>query len=74
MYLSVCYYIFIIRGIAFRKEFSKLGDLRGFFPTLLNIMALTATASTSTRKEVIELLGMQKPVIISKSPDKSLCC
>ncbi|XP_019858455.1 PREDICTED: uncharacterized protein LOC100633019 [Amphimedon queenslandica] len=57
-------------GSNFRKEFSKLGDLRGFFPSHLHFMALTATASQTTRKSVIKLLGMHKPVTISKSPSK----
>lgn len=58
-------------GSSFGKEFSKLGDLHGFFPSHLNYMALTATASASTRKTVIRLLGMHKPVILSRSPSKS---
>ena len=33
-------------------------------------MALTATVSMSTRKEVSHLLGMVKSVMISKSPHK----
>ena len=67
------YHVLILynRGASFRKEFSKLGDLRGFFPSHLNYMALTATASATTRKSVIRLLGMHKPVIISRSPNKN---
>ena len=61
-----CYY----RGKEFRKEFSKLGDLRGFFPSGLHFMALTATASKSTRNAVILMLGMTKPVMIVRPPDK----
>ena len=61
-----CYY----RGKEFRKEFSKLGDLRGFFPSGLHFMALTATASKSTRNAVIRMLGMTKPVMIVRPPDK----
>lgn len=34
-------------------------------------MALTATASTSTRKDVIRILGMNKPVLILRSPNKA---
>ena len=48
----------------FCKEFSKLGDLRGFFPSGLHFTALTATASKSTRNAVILMLGMTKPVMI----------
>ena len=63
-----CSYFF--RGDDFRKEFSKLGDLRGFFPTNVKFMALSATMSKKTRRDVIRILGMHKPVVIAKSPDK----
>lgn len=33
-------------------------------------MALTATASPSTRKEIVRSLGMQKPIMIVKCPEK----
>ena len=33
-------------------------------------MALTATATTSLRKEVTLLLSMENPVLVSVSPDK----
>ena len=68
-HVTICSFAFC-RGNDFRKKFSKLGDLRGFFPTKLNFMALTATASEKTRKEVIRLLGMVRPFVIVKSPDK----
>ena len=58
------------RGSDFQKEFSKLGELRGFFPSPIKFMALTATVSSKTRKEVVRLLGMYKPVFLTKSPDK----
>ena len=65
----ICYY-HQHRGSDFRKEFSKHGDLRGFFPIRLRIMSLTATASTATRENVSRLLGMYDPVMIVRSPDK----
>ena len=34
-------------------------------------MALTATASASTRKDVIKILGMHKPVLILRCPNKT---
>uniref|UniRef100_A0A1X7V0T4 DNA 3'-5' helicase n=1 Tax=Amphimedon queenslandica TaxID=400682 RepID=A0A1X7V0T4_AMPQE len=56
-------------GIKFRKEYAKLGELRGFFSRVC-MMALTATASTSSRKEIIKLLGMKKPHLIIRCPNK----
>ena len=44
--------------------------MRGFLPADLHIMALTATASKSTREEIICSLGMRKPVVLAKPPDK----
>jgi ATP-dependent DNA helicase RecQ len=71
IYLKMIMMCVTSRGTDFRKEFSKLGDLRGFFPSDVNFMALTATASPNTRKEIIRTLGMRKPVMIIKCPDKS---
>ena len=62
--------VLFYRGTNFRKQFGKLGDLRGFFPPSLKFMALTATASKATRKDVIRTLGMVKPVTIVISPEK----
>lgn len=61
---------FCFRGLKFRKEFGKLGDLRGYFPVRLNFMALTATATAATRKEVIRTLGMSNTELVIRSPDK----
>ena len=44
--------------------------MRGFFPPAINIMALTATASQSTRKAVCRTLGLHNPVYVVRSPDK----
>ena len=64
------YVIYFCRGKDFRREFGKLGDIRGYFPQRLKFMALTATASLQTRKDIIKLMGMCKPVAVIKSPDK----
>ena len=34
------------------------------------MMALTATASSVTRKEIVKILGMKKPHIIVRCPNK----
>ena len=59
--------IYLFRGKDFRKEFSKLGDLRGYFSQYVRFMAFTATATImQTRKEVIRLTGMHKPVLVQQ--------
>lgn len=59
------------RGDYFRREFSKLGEVRSLIPAKINVMALTATATIKSRNKIIAILGMCKPVVISESPDKS---
>ena len=62
--------IYLFRGKDFRKEFSKLGDLRGYFSQYVRFMALRATATMQISKEVIRLTGMHKTVMVLKSPGK----
>ena len=54
----------LYRGYKFRHEFGHLGEVRGFFPPSLNILALTATASISTQKAVCKILGMHTPIML----------
>ena len=65
--LCISYY----RGDYFRREFSKLGEVRSLIPPKVSVMALTATATIKSRNKIITILGMCKPVVISESPDKS---
>lgn len=58
------------RGDVFRPEFGKLGEIRSIFPENVHLMALTATATNSTRAAVIKTLDMQSPTIVSVYPDK----
>ena len=58
------------RSDSFRREFSRLGEVRSIIPECVNVMALTATATVSTRKEIIKSLDMQNPVVVSVSPMK----
>ena len=62
---------FFYRGSDFRKEYGKLGDSRGYFPPCAHIMALTATASPATRRDVIKILGMKKPHMIIRCPNNA---
>ena len=54
----------------FRKAFAKIGEVRSLIPSNVNVMALTATATISTRTHVCEKLSMVNPVVISQSPNK----
>ena len=44
--------------------------MRGLLPTEVRIMALTATATKSTRKEICKSLGLVDPVFVLRSPEK----
>lgn len=55
-------------GEKFRRSFSKLGELRSLIPSGVNIMALTATATTTTFEIVKEKLSLSNPVLVSTSP------
>ena len=52
------------RGESFRKEFGHLGDVCCLIPETVHIMALTATATKTTRREIVRVL------IVAKSPNK----
>jgi len=58
------------RGDDFRKEFSHLGEMRSVLPTAVNILALTATATRTMRRDILKTLGMTDPLVITASPDK----
>ena len=58
------------RGDKFRVEFARLGEVRSLIPPNVNVMALTATATQPTRKEIIKRLEMKKPVFIYMPPAK----
>ena len=62
--------IFSCRGESFREEFGHLGDVRSLIPESVRIMALTATATKTTRQAIIKVLGMVKPAVVSVSPNK----
>ena len=58
------------RGESFRTEFSHLGEIRSIVPEGVRLMALTATATLSTRKYIIKNLSMQNPVVVYMTPAK----
>jgi ATP-dependent DNA helicase RecQ len=54
----------------FRREYSKLATLRSFVPFSVPFVALTATASDSTRKNICASLEMKDPVVVAISPNR----
>ena len=57
-------------GKEFRKEYGHLGEMRGLLNTSVNIMALTATTTKHTRKNVCKSLSLLNPIMILRSPEK----
>ena len=72
MFLSCCVDSCVIlfngRGEKFRTEFSHLHEVRSIIPETVRVMALTATATKSSRKFVINSLSMQMPEIVYVPP------
>ena len=54
----------------FPETYSELHELRSLAPTV-NILALTATATSSTRETITEVLLMKNSHVISESPSKT---
>ena len=59
------------RGDDFRKEYSKLGEMSSILSTDVHTMALTATATKTLRTDIIKVLGMKSPVVVTVNPDKA---
>lgn len=53
----------------FRPAFLKIGTLRSVLPQA-KVVAVTATATPSSQKEITRLLRMPNPVVIGISPEK----
>ena len=56
-------------GDNFRPEFKKIGVI----PKGVNMMALTATATVTSRLAIQRILGMKNPVVVEGSPDIFNC-
>ena len=61
---------FVSQGVSFRKEFSRIAEVRSLIPHHVRVMALTATATISTRRKIILSLDMQGCHVISRNPHK----
>ena len=55
-------------GDQFRTTFAQIGDLRSLIPSTVNVMALTATATSETFDVVRYRLSMDKPTLIALPP------
>ena len=55
---------------AFREAYGNLHEMRSLSPEV-KIIALTATATASTRKTIMDILLMKNPYTISESPFKT---
>ena len=51
-------------------EFLHLGEISSIFPETVRVMALTATATITTQKNIIRSLSMQSPEVIYIPPIK----
>ena len=61
--------ISIHRGVQFRREFSQISEIRALTPPNTNLMALTATASLSTRKSITKTLEMTDCKVVARVPN-----
>ena len=62
------------RGDTFRRAFSRLSEVRSIIPNSVKLMALTATATRSTRSSICQILGMSEPSIVAVTPNRSNIC
>ena len=56
--------------MTFRKWYSSLSELRSLIPSGLPFIALTATASKKTKKEIWKVLEFASPYEVVESPDR----
>ena len=62
---------FFHRGESFRRVLLKVGELRSLVCESVNMMALTATATSAVQQEVERVLGMRKLTTVAISPSKA---
>ena len=63
--------ILFSRGDQFRTAFAHLGDIRSILSSNVNILSLTATATTATFNAVCKRLSMSNPVLIGCPPHRT---
>ena len=55
-------------GDQFRRAFARIGDLRSLIPKSVNVLALTATATTETLSVVMERLLVHNFLVVAIPP------
>ena len=71
---NILFYLLLNRGDSFRRAFSRLSEVRSIIPNSVKLMALTATATKSTRHSICRILGMTEPSIVAVTPNRSNIC
>ena len=64
---DVCMYV---RSKDFRPTFGRLAEVRALVPPCTPLMACTATASKSEKKDIIDSLEMSEYIEVTASPDR----
>ena len=55
--------LLVNRGETFRKLISRIGEIRSLISERVNVMALTATATTKLRREVAYIIGLNNELV-----------
>ena len=63
-------YILFYRGQSFRETYRRVGEIRSLISSNVNLMALTATASKSTREKVSQMLSLRTATLVYVPPVK----
>ena len=65
-----CHVTVFIRGTTFRHVLARIGEVRSLIPSSVHVMALTATATSSDRIAVTQMIGLQNPYTLKQTPSK----
>ena len=74
MFITAQHYVHthIYRGHQFRKEFSRISEIRTLMPPATNLMALSATATYETRNKFIKALVMDDCKVTAMIPNMNI--
>ena len=71
MYVCICMYVCMyVRSMDFRPTFGRLAVVRALVPPCTPLMAYTATASKSVKKDIILSVEMSEYAEVIASPDR----